>query len=329
MAENESPSGAEQDDVDALESPEPGGASTDSSPKTEDATKGESAPPPKPPGMKSKLQRFNIYLLMFAFILVVAGGIVTVAYFQSKKTTSSSGTIKSQTLTADDLKQVADSDATVGSNGQVLNVVASAVFGGKVLVRQSLEVAGNLQIGGTVGLTNISVSGTSQLGQVQVSKNLAVSGDTAIQGSATICKSLQVNGSGTFSGPISAPQITTSSLQLNADLALSRHITTSGGTPGRSTGGALGGGGSASVSGADTAGTVSINTGSSPSAGCFVTVNFTSRYASTPHVLITPVGAQAGDLDYYVNRTSSNFSICDASTPPAGASFAFDYFVID
>jgi cytoskeletal protein CcmA (bactofilin family) len=329
MAESDTPPPAEQDDVNALESPDSGGDSNAPAQTSTTVDKpAEPTLPPKPKGLKNKLRRFNIYLLMFVFILVIAGSIVTIAYFQSKRETGSS-IIKSQTLTADTLKQVANSDATVGSNGQVLNVVSSAVFAGKVLVREDLEVAGNLKIGGTVGLTNIAVSGTSQLGQVQISKNLAVTGDTAIQGAATISKSLQVNGGGTFNGPLSAPQITTSNLQLNADLVLTRHITTSGGTPGRSNGSALGSGGSASVSGSDTAGTVSINVGSGPSAGCFTTVTFTSKYSSTPHVIITPVGSAAGGLDYYINRTSTNFSICDASAAPAGTSFAFDYFVID
>jgi len=40
-------------------------------------------------------------------------------------------------------------------------------------------------------------------------------------------------------------------------------------------------------------------------------------------------GAEAGALDYYVTRTSGSFSICDASAPPSGVSFGFDYFVVD
>src|SRR5206468_4683422 len=109
----------------------------------------------------------------------------------------------------------------------------------------------------------------------------------------------------------------------NSDLTLTHHIIAGGATPGRNNGSALGGGGSASVSGSDTAGTVSINVGSSPPSGCFVTVNFTQKYSNTPHILLTPVGSGAGGLAYYVNRTSTNFSICDSATPPAGTSFAF------
>jgi hypothetical protein len=118
-------------------------------------------------------------------------------------------------------------------------------------------------------------------------------------------------------------------LQLNSDLTLTHHIVAGGGTPGRSPGSALGGGGSVTVGGSDTAGTVTINTGNAPASGCFVTVNFTQKYNSTPHVLITPVGSAAGGIAYYINRATSSFSICDATNPPSGSSFAFDYFVID
>jgi hypothetical protein len=83
------------------------------------------------------------------------------------------------------------------------------------------------------------------------------------------------------------------------------------------------------VSGSDTAGFININTGGAPSAGCFITVNFASRFNSTPRVLVTPVGSDSGALNYYVNRSSTSFSVCVATVPPAFASFGFDYFVLN
>jgi len=336
------PPAGEDKSSDSLENPdadanalEGGGEGAQNAEGVVDATSANSSSgdaadkePPKPKGLKNKLRRFNLYLLLFIFILIVAGVIIAVAYFQSKKASTTSS-LKTQNLTEQTLQQVANSDATVGNAQSVLNVESSAVFAGKVLIRDGLEVAGNLQIGGTVILHNITVNGTSSLGQVDVSNNLAVSGDSAIQGSETIGKSLQVNGGGSFGGPITAPQITTSNLQLNSDLVLTHHISVGGGTPNHSQGPALGGGGSATVSGSDTAGTATINTGGGPAAGCFITITFTSKYNQTPRVLITPVGSAAGAIDYYVNRDTGSFSICDATAPPAGASFGFDYFVVD
>ena len=286
-------------------------------------------PAPKPKGgLKHALRRFNIYLLLFFFILMIAGAITTIAYFQSKKANVTS-TLKAQTLTQQTLQQVANSDATIGNAQQILNVQSSAVFAGKVLIRDGLEVAGNLQIGGTLAISSISVSGAASVGKLQVNKDIAVAGDASVQGGLAVAKNLQVTGGGSFSGPVTAPQITTTSLQLNGDLLLTHHITTGGGTPGRNPGPALGSGGSATVGGSDTGGTVSINTGSGTSAGCLITVNFTSKYNATPHVLLTPVGASGGGVSYYVNRDTASFSICVSTPAPSGASFGFDYFVVD
>jgi cytoskeletal protein CcmA (bactofilin family) len=316
------------DGADSLEGD--GAANVTDATTPEGSASGSPTPSPAAPkgSFKQKLRQFNLYLLLFIFVLLVAGVIIGIAYFQSQKA-STTATLQTQQLTQNTLNQVAASDATVGNSQQVLNVESSAVFAGKVLVREDLEVAGSLQVGGTVALTDLAVSGASSLAQLSVSKNLSVTGTAAIQGATTLGGSLQVNGSGNFSGALSTPQITTSSLQLNGDLVLTHHISAGGPTPGRSTGGALGSGGTATVGGSDTSGTVTINTGSSPPAGCFITVNFNQSYNATPHVIVTPIGAAAGGLAYYVNRSITSFSICDATAPPAGSSFAFDYFVVD
>jgi hypothetical protein len=300
------------------------------SPEAAPAGSGPAAPPRQPRfgGLKRRLSSVNVYLLIFILVLVIAGVIGVVAYLNSQHGDSRTQ-IQAQTLDAKALEQLANTDTTVGSSNQVLNVQSSAIFAGKVLVRDSLEVAGGLQIGGSLNLSGVSVSGSSSFGQVQINKNLAVVGDSALQGALTVQKSISVNGSGTFNGPVSATQFTADSLQLNGELTLTHHITAGGPTPSRVNGSALGGGGTATVSGSDTSGTVTINTGAGPAAGCFITVNFTSRFHATPRVLITPVGSAAGGLAYYANRTTSGFSVCDASTPPANTSFGFDYFVLD
>lgn len=287
-------------------------------------------PPPKLPFAKrfvNRLLGFNIYLMLFIFVVVVAGVIVLFSYNYSQKKAGQSS-IDTTTLSQETLDQLANSDASVGTSSQVLSVQSSAVFAGKVLVRSDLEVAGSLQIGGALNLPSITVNDNANLGETTVSKNLAVTGDVSVQGRQTIASSLQVGGGGTFSGALSAPQVSTNSLQLNGDLVLTRHFTVGGGTPSRSNGNALGSGGTSSVSGSDTAGSVSVNTGSGPSAGCFITVNFTSRYNSTPRVLITPVGSAAGGINYYINRSTTSFSICTSNAAPANTDFGFDYFVV-
>jgi hypothetical protein len=285
---------------------------------------------PSQSGIFSRILRhFNIYLLLFILVVIVAIVVAVVSYLYNKSQSENNTTIKTQSLTQDALDQLANSDVTVGDAKQVLSVQSNAVFAGKVLVRDTLEVAGGLQVGGSLTLTGIKVAGTSTFDNVQITKDLAVSGNTSIQGQLNVQKSLGVNGGGTFNGPVSATQITTGSLQLAGDLTLTHHIAAGGATPSRSNGTALGGGGTVSLSGSDTAGSITINTGSSPAPGCFLTVNFTTKFNSTPHIVVTPVGSAAGGLAYYINRSTSNFSVCTNSAAPGGATFGFDYIAFN
>ena len=277
--------------------------------------------------LRSLLAHTNIYFLSFVLLIVSAIAVFVIALLHSKTQTLSP--ISSSSLSQSALSQLSTSDETVGDSKQVLNVQSNAVFAGQVLVRSDLQVAGKLQIGGSLSLSGITVAGNSVFDQVQVSKNLSVAGDTALQGQLTIQKSLNVNGGGTFNGPVSATQITATTLQLNGDLILTHHITAGGVTPSRTNGNNLGNGGTASISGSDTTGSITVNTGSNPGAGCFITVTFASPYNATPHVIVTPIGSGAAGIGYYVNRTTTNFTVCSTIAPGAGQTFGFDYWVVD
>jgi cytoskeletal protein CcmA (bactofilin family) len=271
--------------------------------------------------------KFSVYLLIFVLVVVLAGIVTAVSYLNSKAKPAKQ--IKTQTLTQSDLSQLASSDVTVGDAKQVLTVQSNAVFAGQVLVRSDLQVAGKLQLGGGLNVSSLQVSGAALFGTAQVNQNLNVQGDSALAGGLTVQKSLQVNGGGTFSGAVTTSQLVASSIQLTGDLNLTHHISAGGVNPGRSQGSALGSGGTASVSGSDTAGSITINTGGGPGPGCLITVNFASKFNSTPHVVISPVGAGAGGLAYYVNRSTSSFTVCTNSAAPAGETFGFDYIVFD
>jgi hypothetical protein len=286
--------------------------------------------PEKPNGvarLKQLVQRFNIYLILFVLVVLIVVVATGLSILNTNKD-SSKPTVGTQTLSSNTLKQLANSDATVGDPKQVLTVQSNAVFGGKVLIRSSLEVAGPLQVGGSLSLTGITVSGSSSFDQVQIRNNLTVGGSTFVQGLA-VQKGLTVAGGATFSGAVTTAQINTSNLQITGDFNLTHHIVAGGVSPSRSNGSALGSGGTSSVNGSDTAGTLSVNIGSSPSSGCFATITFAQKFNSTPRVMVTPVGGAAGGIAYYVDRSSSSFSICTASPAPSGQSFAFDYFIVD
>jgi len=317
-------------------SPPPAGGGDDSldapvaagdAPKQAEPTTGEPKQGPadgKGSGIKST---FNIYFIFFIVVVLAAVGAILYAVTSAQKNAKDQ-TKKAQSLTSQQISQLKGNTTLVGDAKQTLDVQSNAVFEGQVLVRSDLSVAGSLKLGGTLSLSNINVSGTGNFGGITVSGTSTFTGNTAIQGALSVQKGLTVNGGASFAN-LNVGQLSVTGFQLTGDLSLNRHLITGGGVPSRVAGTALGGGGTVSISGSDTAGTLTINTGNNPPAGLFATISFVQHYSSTPRVIITPVGSAAGAINYYVNRDTSGFSIGTSTPPPAGSSFAFDYFVVN
>lgn len=319
----------DENEINSLEDP---GTPNTGSPSNDEPKKDDKEQARKKEKVNTRLQnlirRVNVYLLLFILIVVLASGMVLVSMQRSKKEAAQTA-FETQQLTPEELDKIRGSDAKVGDPKQTLTIESNAIFSGKVLVQGDFDVAGAIKSGGSLSLAGITVSGASRFDQITANQ-LSIAGDASLQGAVSIQRNLSVSGSATFGGPISAPQITIGALQINNDLSFGRHLDAGGGTPSRTNGTALGSGGTTSVNGTDTAGTVTINTGSGPGAGCFVRINFSQAFNGTPHVVITPVGSSGGAVQYYLsNRNSTGFSICTANTPPNGASFAFDWIAID
>lgn len=277
---------------------------------------------------KAILGKFNIYLLIFFLLLIIMLAAAFVLYQKAnKQANNSAGKTPSQNLSASALQQLASQGTTIGDAKSILNIESNSVFQGTVLVRGNLQVAGTVQIGSTLALVGLTVSGQTSLGQLQA-KDLTVAGKAAVQGQLTAA-SLSIAGGGSFNGAVTAPILVTNSLSLNGDLAISHHINTGGGVPGSSREQAVGGGGTATVSGSDTAGSISIHTGNSPPSGCFIAISFNNSFGNTPHVVVTPIGLGAATLQWYVTRSTTGFSVCTANAPSSGSSFGFDYVVFD
>jgi len=304
----------------------PASASSSNSSLISQENNAASSKPPKR-GLHALWDRFNIYLLLFVLVLVVAVVVVAVSYFKNKAEETASNTISSQNLSAEALQELANSGVQVGDPKQVLNIQSNAVFNGAILVKGELQVAGGIKVGsGNLTLPGINAE-TANINELQT-RNLAVAGNTAVQGQLTVQRNLTVNGGGTFNGALSTPQLTTGRLQLNGDFVLTRHLLAGGSIPGRSNGGALGSGGTSSVSGSDTSGSISIHTGSGTSSGCFITIQFSQAFNSTPHVVVTPIGSAAAGINYYVNRSTGSFSVCTTNAAPANQNFGFDYIAL-
>jgi cytoskeletal protein CcmA (bactofilin family) len=264
----------------------------------------------------------NVYFLLFLLVAVIGGGTVFVSFQLNKK--QSGTTVNTQKLSQDALNKISNSEAKVGDAQQTLTIESNAIFTGKVLLKDSLDVAGALKVGGSLSLTGLNVAGQSSFDQVLVNR-LNSTGDVAIQGQLTVQKNLTVSGGGSFAGSVTAPSLTVSDFQLTKDLQLQRHVEAGGGTPKVSRGPAVGNGGTVSINGSDTAGTVTVNIGGSPAAGILATVTFNIPFNTTPHIVVTPVG---GFIQFYINRNGSAFSIVAAQTPPGG-SISFDYIAFE
>lgn len=279
---------------------------------------------------KKGIKRFslmsNLYLLVFVLMVLVGGAVIYISIKSAKPQTSSNTKVSS--LTDQQISSLKGNTTLVGDSKQTLDVQSNSIFEGQVLARGDLNVAGTLKVGGPLSLPGLTVGGNTTVQQLGVSGGLNVAGDTTLQGALTIQKTLAVTGSASF-GSLNVSTLSVTTLQLRGDINLNQHIVTSGGIPSRSNGTALGSGGSASVNGSDTAGTIAINTGGSPPAGCFVTVNFTKSFGATPHVVISASNSSSASLQYYTNRSAGSFSVCTANVPAAGTTYVFDYIVID
>ncbi len=297
-------------------------------PETEEIASKEQAQK-KPSKIKQFFRRINLYFLIFIILIAIGAAVTIVNYINSQKDPIEP-TIANQELTEKALQELANRDASVGKATQTLTIQGNTIIDGQSLMRGNLNVAGNLQTGGSIQGPELTISGRANLGDAQIN-TLQVASNTAIQGNTTV-RDLAVSGTSSFSGAVTASQLTVTQLIMsgNATLQVPNHIGFTGPSPSRTiNSGVLGGGGSASVSGSDTAGVVNISTGNGPSAGCFVRINFNQRFSNQPRVIISPIGVAAGQTQHYVDRDQAGFSICTASPAPANQSFAFDYFVMN
>ena len=322
--------GPDEEILESAQTPDGGqlikpGASGDKS--QEPGSPAADEPPPagkKPDKGSSRISRLtsakNFYLIVFVTLLILAAGLV-VAALRWPDDGSSDKVNKPRSLTPDQLAELAGSTTLVGDAKQILDIQSDTIFEGQVLARSDVDIAGSLKVGGALSLPSVNIGDGSF-------NTLAVAGNVTLQGQLTVQGNFTAGGSASFK-TLSASQLNVSSLQLSGDLAINRHITPGGGVPTKSNGSALGSGGTASVSGSDTAGTVTINTGGGPPAGCFLSVNFVAKFNTTPRVVISPSNSSAGNLNYYTNRNTSGFSLCTTNVPSAGTNYIFDYIVFD
>jgi len=290
-----------------------------------------SAPKEKKLSTKDRFKKLtsgtNLYLLGFIFVVLFAVAVIYIALSRGESGTKI--TIDDDDQISQIIDDLAENEANIGDVTQTLTVEANTIFNGRILVKDNLDVAGSINVGGPLTLPGITVSGSSTFDDVEIGNNLSILGNTSVQGTLSVQNSLSVSGNGSFTGNVSAETITANQLEIAGDLLITRHIDTGGASPSISSGSAIGSGGTVSLSGTDTAGTVTINTGGGPSTGVLATITFNKTFNSTPHVLVSAVSSDAAALEVYVVRSSTGFTVRTTSTPDASTTYIFDFIALE
>ena len=190
---------------------------------------------------------------------------------------------------------------------------------------------------------------TDQLASLQQKLNEASSTSTNPDGTTTtntiiqtatttlnLSDGLTVGGDANFHGNVFFYKLVTFTEKtlFNNDVTFAAHITTDGAAP---TYNLEAGAGevngvtyqaAASIDGNDNSGSLSLTAGDNPAAGKVVSVTFAKPYAKAPRVILSATNDQAAGVKYYVQSTSTGFTIYVIDPLNTGATLNFNYFVI-
>lgn len=320
---------------------------TDESPASSPSTPAPSGKGPKQFKRGTYRPSHKATFIGVAVVVAILAVNVGVIAFLMRKTDGGEEANRSEvTLSSESLDKLGVSKNPVGTRGAQLVIGPDTRFNGKVTIGSDLTIAGKLSLNnkfiaqdaslakleaGNVTVQQLGVNGDGTVTNMNVRQNLAVGGATRLQGPVTMSQLLTVNnsinvaGNLAIGGILSARSFQASTLTSDTTLTIGGHIISRGAPPSVSPGGALGAGGTISLSGSDSAGTVAANVGVGASAGIVANISFRQAYASTPRVIVTAVGS--GPRNVYVNRSATGFSIGVGDAMPPGG-WAFDYFVI-
>lgn len=278
-----------------------------------------------------------IGLTVVAVILILNA--VVIAFLMKGQADAVSEAQQNVTVNLDALNKLGVDRNPSGGAETILTIGPNTKFNGKVAVAGDVSMSGQLNLNntltasaanlskvqaGTVAASQLSVNGDGTMISLKLQKELAVAGTTRIQGQLTVDQLVTVNNNVNVVGSLAiGGALSVRNFQVNT-LTVAGHLITTGAAPSVSAGAGAGSNGTVSISGNDTSGTIAINTGINAGGGTLVNLSFQTKYATTPHVVVSPVGRAVNG--FYINRTSNGFSISTAEALPPGG-FAFDYVV--
>jgi parallel beta-helix repeat protein len=188
---------------------------------------------------------------------------------------------------------------------------------GSTILVDNIQIGGTLTVTGQTTLTDLVVTGTADLTTLTVTGNTTLT--NLVVAGTTELANLKVTG-----------------LTEVADLKVNGKIITAGNTPTATLGAnvTVGQSSSVTVTGNDTAGSVSYTAGAvnlpsfNLSTGAQLTTTFATPFTTAPRIALTAKDATSAAVRYYVETTEIGFTIHFIDQPTAETTYTFDYIVI-
>ena len=204
------------------------------------------------------------------------------------------------------------------TSSSVNGVAMKAISAGNVIGRAMSSFDGSTGQQGTVTLfiQNFYYSPSMPSGGDSFN-NLSASGIATI-GSLNVTANATINGSLTVAGNTYLGQVT-----------ITGHIITGGNTPTIKALISAGIGSTVSISGNDTTGVITINTGTSTTSGELADITFDKVFAGIPNVLIMAKNSQSASLGVYQDQATTNdFTFGVTNSPNQNTTYTFKYLVV-
>jgi hypothetical protein len=175
-------------------------------------------------------------------------------------------------------------------------------------IQGSLNVIGNLNVTGSVAMSNLTVTGDTNIGN------------------------LTVNGNAVFNGNLTVQNISVANITING------HVITAGNAPTTIIGTAAGvedqqnniPAPQVTINGNDTAGTITIVAGANTADGELAKVTFNNPFGAKPRIVFSPANRDSSKVGAYYDSsltTNNSFSLMADQAPQSGKTYTFTYWI--
>ena len=198
------------------------------------------------------------------------------------------------------------------------------------------NTTGGITIAGAIQGSSASLTGgLSVAGATTLSGTLTASSTALFKNASDSNNAFQIQNSSSvalFTADTSATKIVIRTLDISYNLTVNGHIITGGSTPTIAANAAACTSPTVSVSGTDTAGSITVTTGTGcAGGGQLATVTFAGAFGATPKIVLTPASAAAAGLNAYqddASLTTGAFSVGVVGTPADTTTYKWHYYAL-